>query len=747
MKIYNSARRIRLLYLSLISAAFFFVILSFGFICGADDEEDSSDHFFQEEEAETIIENDTEDSIPPTTTNPSQVVSEAPQHTAQNVSFNDTDFSTNEIGGDILITKSLDESDISNYVIYYGNSATTKLTGENAIAQLGKTGSNISYTISVNTVFPTNATHLLVYTNNAFEEMKTSVSVALTDVALSNQAHLSGLTLSSGSLNPVFSAETTSYTASIGVLVQSITVTPTAEDSGASIKVNGINVTSGSASENISMSSSSNTITIQVIAADQSTEETYTTMVNRNTTQPVYLKASNTGALDYFGKTVAASGNTLVIGAYQEDSNARGVNGNESNNSATDSGAVYVFVKSGTTWSQQAYLKASNADGGDNFGRSIAISGNTIVVGADLECSNATGVNGDGSNNSAFASGAAYVFVKNGTTWSQQAYLKASNTGAGDTFGKSVAISGDTIIVGANGEDSNAIGINANESNNSASSSGATYVFVRSGNAWSQQAYLKASNTEASDSFGGSVAISNDTIVVGADGEDSNALGIDGMQINNDAGQSGAAYVFVKSGTTWSQQAYLKASNTGASDNFGGSVAISGNTIVVGTPAESSNATGVNGDQNNNSAIQSGAAYIFVRSETMWSQQAYLKASNTEASDSFGESVAISGSTIIIGASREDSNSIEVNVNQFNNIAPQSGAAYVFKLNETVWVQQTYLKASNTEASDNFGGSVTISDGNIIVSAQGEDSNTTGINGNASDNSAESSGAAYVFSY
>src|SRR5262249_55608214 len=148
----------------------------------------------------------------------------------------------------------------------------------------------------------------------------------------------------------------------------------------------------------------------------------------------------------YFGWSVAISGETVVIGAVYESSNATGINGNQSDNSAWHSGAVYVFVRSGTNWTQQAYLKASNTGGtaprdtfGDFFGYSVAVSGDTIVVGADQEESNATGVNGNQANNDAVNSGAAYVFVRIGTNWAQQAYLKASNSGADDYFGVAVA--------------------------------------------------------------------------------------------------------------------------------------------------------------------------------------------------------------------------------------------------------------------------------------------------------------------
>ncbi len=450
--------------------------------------------------------------------------------------------------------------------------------------------------------------------------------------------------------------------------------------------------------------------------------------------QQAYLKASNTDGGDYFGESIAVSGDTIVVGAYGEDSSATGVNGMQASNSALWAGAAYVFVRSATGWSQQAYLKASNNSAGDHFGGSVAVSGNTIVVGAT------------GESRSANWAGAAYVFVRTGTSWSQQAYLKASNSGPYDAFGWSVAVSGDTIVVGATGEDSSATGVNGNQTSNSTPSAGAAYVFVRSATGWSEQAYLKASNTDRNDHFGELVAVSGDTIVVGAWGEDSSATGVNGMQAINSASDAGAAYVFVRTGTSWSQQAYLKASNTDAKDLFGASIAVSGDTIVVGAWGEDSSATGVNGMQAINSAPDAGAAYVFVRSATGWSQQAYLKASNTDAGDQFGGSVAVSGDTIVVGAEREDSPSIGVNGTQRSNRARWAGAAYVFVRGATSWRQRAYLKASNTDAWDQFGESVAVSGGSVVVGAPQEDSYATGVNGNQANNNLPDSGAAYVFS-
>src|SRR6478736_10195155 len=152
--------------------------------------------------------------------------------------------------------------------------------------------------------------------------------------------------------------------------------------------------------------------------------------------QQGYLKASNTNADDLFGFNVALSGDTLVVGAPQESSNAIGVNGNQADTSAPNSGAVYVFTRANGVWTQQAYLKASNTEAGDQFGVIMALDGDTLAVGAQFEDSSATGVNAHNeSDNSAKDSGAVYVFTRTAGVWTQQAYLKASNTGEGDQFG------------------------------------------------------------------------------------------------------------------------------------------------------------------------------------------------------------------------------------------------------------------------------------------------------------------------
>ena len=472
--------------------------------------------------------------------------------------------------------------------------------------------------------------------------------------------------------------------------------------------------------------------------------------------QQAYLKASNTDDLDWFGGSVAVSGNVVVVGASGENSNATGVNGNQSDNSAGYSGAAYVFVRTFGVWNQQAYLKASNTDAGDAFGGSVSVSGEVVVVGAHSESSNATGVNHPTgqSNNSSPNSGAAYVFVRNGNVWSQQAYLKASNTGSNDYFGGSVAVSGDTVVVGAYNEDSGATGVNGNQGDALAGEhSGAAYIFVRNGTTWSQQAYVKASNTGAGDHFGGQVGISGDTVVVAAINEASAATGVNGNQNDNSAPIAGAVYVFARNGATWNQQAYLKASNTGSddpvlNDGFGVSVAVSADTIVVGAKFESSSARGVNGNQGDDGSYWSGAAYIFARSAGVWSQQAYLKASNADPADWFGASVGVSGDTVVVGAPAESSSVTGVSHpnGQSDNSATNAGAAYVFRRSGTTWTQQVYLKASNTRNErDEFGGMVAVSGDTVVVGSQWENSDDIGINGDGSNTNSFWSGAAYIF--
>ncbi len=566
---------------------------------------------------------------------------------------------------------------------------------------------------------------------------------------LSNDASLSGLTLSHGTLGPTFDPGSLLYVTTVGDAFDTVTVTPTAASPDATITVDGTTVASGTASPPIALAAGTQTAIHVVVSAPGGASESYGVVVTRRSMH--YLKASNTAQGSLFGLAVSLDGDTLVVGAPGESSNATGVNGNQADSSASSAGAAYVFVRDATgRWSQQAYLKASNTGANDFFGYSVGISGDTVVVGAFGESSKATGVDGDQTDNSKGQAGAAYVFTRDASgTWSQQAYLKASNTDAQDQFGFSISVSGDTVVVGAPGESSLTSGVDGNQIDNSDPNAGAAYVFTRdTSGTWSQQAYLKASRTDAQDQFGFSISVSGDTVVVGAPNESSKATGVDGDGTDNSKSRAGAAYVFARDNSgTWSQQAYLKASNTDAGDQFGTSVAVSGDTLLVGAPGESSNATGVNGDQADNSAGNAGAAYVFTRDASgTWSQQAYLKASNTDTFDWFGSSIAISGDMVVVGANDETSKATGVDGDQTDNSVGSAGAAYLFSRDASgTWSQQAYLKASNTDAGDRFGWSAAVSGDTVAVSSYIEASKATGVDGDQTDNSAPNAGATYVY--
>jgi hypothetical protein len=431
-------------------------------------------------------------------------------------------------------------------------------------------------------------------------------------------------------------------------------------------------------------------------------------------TQQAYAKAANADSLDQYGVAVAVSSDTLVVGAQGEASNQTSITNGataSSNNGAANAGAAFVYTRSGSTWSQQAYLKAPNAEANDNFGGAVAIDGDTIVVGAPAEDSNLTSVtNGTtaSGDNSAAAAGAAYVFRRTGSSWAQEAYLKGSGLAAGANFGYAVAISGDTIVVGAHGE---------------SSSIGAVYVFKRSGTTWSEEQRLTAVNGEGSDDFGISVAINGDTLAVGAIGESSSQATVTNgttASADNSAAGAGAVYVFKRSGTTWTQEAYLKANNSEAGDSFGLSVAVSSDTVLVGAVGEAGN---------------QGAAYVFTRSGTTWSQQAYLKASNASGGHNFGAGVGLYGNTAVIGA---------------DGVSSSAGATYVFSRSGTSWSQAAYLRAANTDSSDYMGAAVAVYGSTVASGAAGEASSQTTItNGTtaSSDNSLTSAGAAYIYTY
>jgi|GEM_PF-2164936 len=448
-------------------------------------------------------------------------------------------------------------------------------------------------------------------------------------------------------------------------------------------------------------------------------------------TQQAKLTAEDAEAGDHFGYSVSISGDNAIVGAWEDDDDGE------------NSGSAYKFSLDDGEWIQQAKLTADDADAGDFFGNSVSISGDNAIVGAigDDDSGSAyiyhspiedpddgeddeedvddgewleqakliaddgafddlfgfsSSISGDyaivgawGNDDNGDGSGSAYIFsLDDDDEWIQQPKLTAEDARGLDHFGYSVSISGDYAIVGAEGNDDDG------------ERSGSAYIFSLDDGEWIQQAKLTADDADAGDFFGNSVSISGDYAIVGANGDD------------DDGNMSGSAYIFVRDDGEWIQQAKLTAEDAGGGDQFGNSVSISGDNAIVGAYWDDG----------------SGSAYIFVRNDGDWTQQAKLTAEDADEGDVFGFSVSISGDNAIVGAKDNFDEG-------FDPPMPASGSAYIFSLNDGEWIQQAKLTAADAAARDYFGNSVSISGDCAIVGAKRDDDN------------GENSGSAYKFSF
>jgi PKD repeat protein len=337
-------------------------------------------------------------------------------------------------------------------------------------------------------------------------------------------------------------------------------------------------------------------------------------------TEQAKLLASDGAEGDTFGVSVSIDGDYAIIGAYYDNDNG------------ACSGSAYIFKRSGTTWTEQAKLLASDGAEGDTFGVSVSIDGDYAIIGAH------------GNDDNGDVSGSAYIFKRSETTWTEQAKLLASDGAEDDIFGVSVSIDGDYAIIGA-----------CYDSDNGAFS-GSAYIFKRSETTWTEQAKLLASDGAEGDTFGVSVSIDGDYAIIGA------------CYDNDNGAFSGSAYIFKRSGTTWTEQVKLLASDGAEDDIFGVSVSIDGDYAIIGA------------FDDDNGAF-SGSAYIFKRSGTTWTEQAKLLASDAAEYDFFGSSVSIDGYYAIIGACYDSDNG--------------AYSAYIFKRSGTTWTEQAKLLASD----------------------------------------------------
>ncbi|MGH7244475.1 MAG: hypothetical protein ACREJD_13775 [Phycisphaerales bacterium] len=383
---------------------------------------------------------------------------------------------------------------------------------------------------------------------------------------------------------------------------------------------------------------------------------------------PVQLASPTGTANDSFGAAAAATTDTIVFGAPNRKVGVNAFQGQAS---------VFRFV--GSAWMIEGTLNSSDGAPSDTLGSCASISGDTIVLGAP----------GKSSGLNTFQ-GAAYIYTRTNSVWSQQAKLLASDGAAGDSFGCSVTIFGDTVVVGAYAKTVNA---NFNQ--------GVAYVFTRTGAVWTQQAKLVASDAAANDFFGFSVSAGLDSVVIGASSK----------TVSGNLSQ-GAAYVFTRSGVTWTQQAKLVSSDGASGDSFGSNISLSGTSVLIGAQYRS---VGGNDFQ--------GAGYVFTRSGTVWTQQARLSASDGGAFDYLGASCVLSGETAILGSPNQT----------IAGVAGQ-GSAYVFLRTGTTWSQQSKLLENSGQAGDAFGASVALAGS---VSVGGSPQRTVGNNAGQ--------GASFVF--
>lgn len=375
------------------------------------------------------------------------------------------------------------------------------------------------------------------------------------------------------------------------------------------------------------------------------------------------LKAGDAGTGDRLGWSVSVASDTALVGAILAENACPGT---------VDciSGAAYIFEKDSATWHQAARLTAPNAANGDRLGVAVSLSGDTALVGDSGDADRA---------------GSAYVFERIGAAWVLRAKLTAPDATLRDEFGAAVAVSGDTAVIGARFDDDDG------------RDSGSAYVFQRSPSGWTQVAKLTAPDLEDFDHFGWSVAIQDDTLVVGARSDNAGVT------------DSGAAFIFVRDISGWSLQKKLVASDRAIRDYFGWSVAIYGSTVVVGAPFRD-----VRG------ATDAGAVYVFERSGTTWAEIATLTAGDAAPRDEFGTSVGLGADTILVGAPNDDDD------------GSLSGSAYIFRRTGATWTPRAKLVAEDAAGGDSFGYSVAVFGATALVGSRYEDRPLD-------------SGAAYVF--
>lgn len=357
-------------------------------------------------------------------------------------------------------------------------------------------------------------------------------------------------------------------------------------------------------------------------------------------TEEVELFAPD-GQSEFFGRSLALSGDRLLVGEFGDDSNG------------TESGAAFVFTRTGSGWASEAELLPADGQAFDRFGFYVALDGDTALVGAYKD--------DDLGNHS----GSAYVFVRSGGSWIQQAKLLASDGTIGDSFGRAVGLRGDTAWIGARDDDDGGQG------------SGSAYVFERAGTSWTQTAKIVASDASPNANFGHSLSFDGSRALVGATGDEH-------------AGPlTGSAYVFARSGAAWVEEAKLVASDAEDFSFFGNDVALSGGRALVGA-----------------FSAGGGKAYVYEREGLDWTETARLQPLRGSANNSFGDSVALEGTVALIGDSNDSDG------------GTFAGAAYLYAWDGLGWRLQAKLLPGDADEFDHFGATAALRGGMAIVAAE-----------------------------
>jgi cadherin-like protein/FG-GAP repeat protein len=530
------------------------------------------------------------------------------------------------------------------------------------------------------------------------------------DIPQASTLKLATLDLSIGQVNELLSSNNTNYTSTMAYMTESIEIRASAED-GASVTVNGEIVNAETSSSTIALQEGSNFIDIDVVSSDGTQSRNYTLNVTRQTqkrfSQSLFIKETEPTRYGNFGTNAVIDGNTMVVVAAND---------------------VHIYENSTGSWVLETILEPIH---GTSLGNALALEGDTLVIGKWWEKNSVGGINQVQTDEELDGSGAVYVFVKVGGEWTLQAHIKADEPIEYDSLGGAVALNGDTLVIGAPGHPSS---VPENTLNGFVFDAGSAYVYERTDDVWSFVTRLTAAYPTGGDRFGSSVAVNENTIVIGAHKEDSEAQGLNGNQDSNIGPDSGAVFIYENLADEWILQAYLKPADSKLGTEFGNAVRLHGDLLFVAAFRESEDPDGFD---------YGGGVYIFSKSDG-WSELALLKPDREIYQ--FGECIATNGNYLMVGASFENGRGSGITPDYHKSFQNHAGAIILFENQNGSWNQVATLKPSNPYWEAHFGRTCAISEDLMVVPFPEERSSGSGINPNQSIfDPLIGSGAVYIY--